>query len=245
MTRKKERQSWIFSLILVSTFLINGLTAARAQDVVTSEDFTGGSSAFVFKTSRKPVQKKIAFRTTTNFSRSKSAKLETVKRIAKQTLTVAKVNPKRMKSKEVLPGTFDVKSAEFKRKTPQEASVVFAGVAEYNLNKDNLDEAIGWFRESILLDAKNINAKNGLSDALTLKGTQVLSRENYDIAKMLFDEAIKLNAKNAGAYAGLAEIYSARDDNANAMASYEKALAYDAELTELNAPLGVFYFQKG
>src|SRR5215204_704439 len=164
MTRKKERQSWIFSLILVSTFLINGLTAARAQDVVTSEDFTGGSSAFVFKTSRKPVQKKIAFRTTTNFSRSKSAKLETVKRITKQTVTVAKVNPKRTKSKEIAPSTVDINSVEFKRKSPQETSVIFAGVGEYHLNKDNLEESLRWFRESVQLDEKNTNAKNGLSD---------------------------------------------------------------------------------
>jgi tetratricopeptide (TPR) repeat protein len=244
MTGKKERRSLIFSVVLISTFLINGLPV-RAQDVVTSEDFTGGSSAFVFKTSRKPTQKKIAFRTTTTFSRSKSAKLETVKRIAKQTVTVAKVNPKRTKSKEVVPTTVDVKSVEFQRKSPQEASVVFAGVGEYYLNQDNLDEAVNWFRESVQLDEKNVNAKNGLSDALTLKGTQILGKENYEIAKLLFDEALKNNPKNAGAYAGLAEIYSAKDDNENAIASYEKALAYDAELTELNAPLGVLYFQKG
>jgi superkiller protein 3 len=244
MTRKKQPQSWIFSLVLISTFLMNG-SLLRAQDVVTSEDFTGGSSAFVWKTSRKPTQKKIAFRATTNFSRSKSAKLETVKRIAKQTATVAKINPKRTKSKEVPPSTVDIKSVEFQRKSPQEASVVFAGVGEYFLNQDNLDESINWFRESVQLDEKNINAKNGLSDALTLKGTQILSKENYEIAKLLFDEALKNNAKNAGAYAGLAEIYSAKDDNENAIANYEKALSNDAELTELNAPLGVLYFQKG
>jgi superkiller protein 3 len=244
MTRRKERQSWIFGLVLISTFLINGLPAA-GQDVITSEDFTGGSSAFVFKTSRKPTQKKIAFRATTTFSRSKSAKLETVKRVAKQTATVAKVNPKRTKSKEVAPTTVDIKSVEFQRKTPQEASVVFAGVGEYFLNQDNLDEAMSWFREAVQLDPSNTNAKNGLSDALTLKGTQILGKENYEIAKLLFDESLKNNPKNAGAHAGLAEIYSSKDDNENAIASYEKALSYDAELTELNAPLGVLYFQKG
>ena len=244
MTRKKQPQSWIFSLVLISTFLMNGLPG-RAQDVVTSEDFTGGSSAFVFKTSRKPTQKKIAFRATTNISRTKSAKLETVKRIARQTLTVAKVNPKRTRSKEVAPNTVDIKSVEFKRKTPEEAAVIFAGVGEYFINRDNLDEAVSWFRQAVELDPKNTNAKNGLSDAVTLKGTQVLGQENYDIAKLLFDEALKNNPKNAGAYAGLAEIYSAKDDTENAIANYEKALSYDADLTELNAPLGVLFYQKG
>lgn len=244
MKRNKERHSCIFSLFLISAFLLNGAAPARAQDVVTSDDFTGGSSAFVFKTSRKSTQKKVAVRAST-FNRSKSAKLESVKRLAKQAVTVAKVNPKRTRSKEVLPSTVDVKSDAFKRKTPQEASVIFAGVGEYFLSRDNLDESINWFREAILLDEKNTNAKNGLGDALALKGTQLLTKENPEIAKLLFDEALKNNPKNAAAHAGLAEYYSARDDNDNAMLSYEKALSYDADLTELNAPLGVLYFQKG
>ena len=244
MTPRKERQSWIYSLILIATVLINGLPL-RAQDVVTSEDFTGGSSAFVFKTSRKAPQKKYAPAATASIRRSKTAKLETIKRVAKQTVTVAKVNPKRTRSKEVPPSTVNVNSVAFKQKSPQEASVVFAGVGEYFLSRDNLDESINWFRESLQLDESNVNAKNGLSDALTVKGTQVLAKENYPIAKMLFDESLKNNPKNAGAHAGLAEIYSANDDNANAIASYETALSLDAELTELNAPLGVLYFEKG
>lgn len=244
MGRKNQRRGWIFSAFLIFTFLINGLPVG-AQDVVTSEDFTGGSSAFVFKTSRKPVQKKVAFRTTSSVSRSKSAKLDTVKRVARQTRTIAKVNPKRTKSKEVAPQTINVDSVEFKRKTPQETSVIFAGVGEYYLNQDNVDEAINWFRESVLLDETNSNAKNGLSDALTLKGAQLISEENYAVAKLIFEDALKNNPKNAGAYAGLAEIYSAQDDNEQALVNYEKAVSLDADLTELHAPLGVLYFQKG
>jgi superkiller protein 3 len=244
MTGKNQRRGSIFSLVLISAFLVNGLPV-RAQDVVTSEDFTGGSSAYVFKTSRKPVQKKVAFRASVNVSRTKTAKLESVKRITRQTVTLAKVNPKRTKSKEVKPETVKVDSVEFKRKTPQEASVIFAGVGEYYINQDNLDESVKWFRESVQLDPKNNNAKNGLSDALVLKGNQLLNKENYDIAKMFFDEALKNNPGNAGAFAGLAEIFSVNDDTDNAIASYEKALSYDVDLTELNAPLGVLYFQKG
>ena len=244
MTGKNQRKGWLFSAVLIFTFLINGLPL-RAQDVVTSEDFTGGSSAFVFKTSRKPVQKKIAFRTSGSVTRTKSAKLESVKRIAKQTQTVAKVNPKRTKFKEVAPETLDMGSAEFKRKTPQETSVIFAGVGEFFINQNNLDEAVRWFRESVQLDSKNANAKNGLSDALTLKGTDLLSKENYKIAKLLFEEALQNNPKNAGALAGLGEIYSAQEDTENARTYYEKALSIDADLTELNAPLGVLYYQKG
>lgn len=232
------------SFVLATTILVNGLPG-RAQDVVTSEDFTGASSAFVFKTSRKAAQKKIAFRSTTTVTRTKTARLESAKRITKQSVTVAKVNPKRTKSKEVDPATVKVNSAEFKRKTPQEASVIFAGVGEYYLGQDKLDDAINWFRESVQLDEKNGNAKNGLSDALTRKGDQLLTKENYDIAKLLYNEALTNNPNNAAAYAGLAEIYSAKDDGENAAANYQKALSLDSELTEVNAPLGVIYYQKG
>lgn len=244
MTGKNQRQSWVFSLIIVSVFFINNLPV-RAQDVVTSEDFTGGSSAFVFRTSRKSTQRKLAFRTSSTVSRSKTAKLESVRRISKQSVTVAKVNPKRTKSKEVPPESIKPDSVEFKRKTPQEASVIFAGVGEYHLNRDELDKSIGWFRESVQLDEKNSNAKTGLSDALTRKGNELLTAEKYDLAKMFFEEALRNNQKNAGAHAGLATVYSAKDETDNAISSYESALANDAELTELNAPLGVIYFQKG
>src|SRR5690349_10598960 len=115
MTPRKERQSWIFSLVIISTFLINGLPL-RAQDVVTSEDFTGGSSAFVFKTSRKAAQKKYT-PATSSVRRTKTAKLESIKRVAKQTVTVAKVNPKRTRSKEVAPNTVNVNSVAFKQKS--------------------------------------------------------------------------------------------------------------------------------
>lgn len=244
MIRKNRWQRRAFTFVLTSAFLINGLSV-RAQDVVTSEDFTGGSSAFVFKTSRKPAQKKVAFRATTTVSRTKNAKLESVKRIAKQSVTVAKINPKRAKSKEVAPESVKLDSVEFKRKTPQEASVIFAGVGEFYLNKDEVDKSVEWFRESVQLDAKNGNAKTGLSDALTRKGDELLTGEKYELAKFFYDEALKNNPKNAGAYAGLAAIYSGKDDADNAIKNYETALVNDADLTELNAPLGVLYFQKG
>jgi len=244
MINKKQRRNSSITLFLSFVFLINGLPL-RAQDIVTSEDFTGGSSAFVFKTSRKPSPSKLAFRSTNKISRTKSAKLETVNRITKQAVTVAKVNPKRTKSKEVSPDSVKLDSVEFKRKTPKETSVIFAGVGEYQLNRDEIDKAIDWFRESVQLDENNVNGKNGLSEALTRKGDQLLTGEKYDLAKLLYEEALRNNPKNAAAHAGIAEIYSSKNDTENAIKSYETALANDADLTELNAPLGVLYFQKG
>jgi superkiller protein 3 len=246
MIKKNNRQTGFLAFLIVGAFLVNGLPL-RAQNVVTSEDFTGGSSAFVFKRAVKTTQRKVVSRSTVK--RSKTAKVETAKRITKQAVTVAKVNPKRTKSKEVNPNTLERNSVAFKRKTAEETSVIFAGVGEYYLNTDSpdnsVDKAIEFFRESVLLDAKNNTAKFGLSEALTRKGDQLLNEQKYDVAKLLYEDAIRNNPKNAAAFAGIAEIFSSKDETNEAITNYEKALGLDTDLTELYAPLGVLYYQKG
>lgn len=231
------------SLFLLTAFIVNALPAS-AQEMVISDDFVSGSSAFVFKSSRKSFQKKVASRPTTSVKRTKTAKVETSKRIAKQNVTVAKVSPKRQKTKEIDPVKQKVDTL-IKTKSSTEASVIFAGVGEYYLNTNEPDSAIEAFRESVLLNEKNATAKLGLSEALTRKGDQQLTLEKYEIAKLFYQEAMTNNPKNAFALAGLAEIAGAKDDNDTAITNYEKALALDADLTELYAPLGAIYFQKG
>lgn len=216
-----------------------------AQDVLVTSGIGGGTSAFVFKTSRKAPQKKAAFRATSTVKRSTTSKVANLNRVTKQSATVAKTSPKRKLSKVVDPIASSAEIAAVKRKTPQEASVIFAGVGEYYLNQDQIDESVNWFRESVMLDKKNLQAKSGLADALVRKGNIVLARENYDVARLIYAEALENNPSNAGALAGMAEIYAAKDDVANAIASYEKAMQADADLTELNAPLGVLYYQRG
>lgn len=244
MSEKLFWRKSILSAFLLASLMIS-TTNLPAQDVLITSDIGGGSSAFVFKSSRKTPQRKAAFRATTSVKRTTSAKVATVRRVTKQSATVAKTSPKRKLSKIVDPVASQAEIASIKRKTPQEASVIFAGVGEYYLDKDQVDEAVNWFRESVGLDEKNSQAKFGLADALVRKGNQVLAREGYDLAKLIFAEALENNPSNAGALAGMAEIYASKDDVANAIASYEKALQSDGDLTELNAPLGVLYYQRG
>jgi tetratricopeptide (TPR) repeat protein len=244
MTRNHRNAKALTTASLIAAIVFQSVFVL-AQDVVTSEDFTGGSSAFVFKSSRKGTQKKTAFRTNTTVKRTTTARAETTRRITRQNVTVAKVAPKRTKAKEVDPRTVKLDSVEFKRKTKEEASVIFAGVGEYYLTASEVDRSIEFFREAAQLDAKNSNATLGLSEALTRKGDLVLTAGQTAIAKLLYEDALRNNKNNAFAYAGLAEIASSKDDADGAILNYEKALALDADLTELNAPLGVFYFQKG
>lgn len=233
----------MLSFVLLAVFSLQS-SLVLAQDVVTSEDFTGGSSAFVFKSSRKASQAKSSFRAS-NVKRASTARAETTKRIARQNVQVAKVAPKRAKSTEVDPNSIQMDSVAFKRKSAQETSVIFAGVGEYYLTNAEVDNSLKFFREAAMLDAKNGTAKLGLSEALTRKGDDVMVKGQTDIAKLLYDEAVKNNPANAFAYAGLAEVAAAKDDSKTAIANYEKALMLDPDLTELNAPLGVYYFQSG
>lgn len=241
--KRNSIASSIFAIVVTVSIVANSFPVI-AQDVVTSEDFTSGSSAFVFKSSRKASQKKAATRVT-NVKRTATARTETVKRITRQNVVVAKTAPKRAKSKEVDPNTLPLDSVAFKRKSKEETSVIFAGVGEYYLNQSEVDKSLEFFRESTQLDARNLNAKLGLSEALTRKGDIVLQGGQTEIARLLYDDAIRNNKNNAFAYAGLAELAAAKEDPDNAILNYEKALALDGDLTELYAPLGVFYFQKG
>lgn len=212
---------------------------AGAQDLVPVSDITGGSSVFVFKNSGKATKK---FTTTGRVTRTKAQRLDTAKKIKKQYETLAKAEPRRTRSAVVDPE----KLPPSVRTMPKEqASKLFAGVGEYYIDRNDLENSISFFRESTVLDAKNISARHGLSDALSAKGNDLLVNDKATVARAYFQEALKNNPKNAAAYFGLGEVFSELDQTDDAVANYEKALANDPALTEIYVPLGILYFQKG
>ncbi|MBA2736179.1 MAG: tetratricopeptide repeat protein [Pyrinomonadaceae bacterium] len=238
MKNKMRRQKTVISVFLVWTFLI-GCLPARGQDLIPISDISGGSSVFVFRTSRKAPPKK--FVSTVKPVRTKAQRVETIKKVARQFTVVAKVVPRRTREKTVDP----VKMGDITRMSPVEAARVFAGVGEYYIDRAEVDKAIDIFRESETLDAKNKNAQNGLSEALALKANQFLTEEKPGKAKTFFEESIKYNPKNAVAYYGLGEVADELDKEDEALANYEKALSFDKDLTEIYVPLGILYYQKG
>lgn len=238
MQNKHQLRGFVFSFIVIWSFLINGIPV-RAQDVVTSDDISGG---FTFRVSAKAAQKKIAFQNASNVKRVKKQVVATTKRIQKQAITVAVVKPKRVRAKEVSPTV--INDNLVKTKPKEEVSRIFAGVGEYYIKEQNWDKAIEFFRGARDLDAKNTAAKLGLSEALNRKGDSILE-DNPDAAKFFYDEAVQLNDKNAGAYASLGEMYDLLNQNDKALENYKKALDLDGDLTELYAPIGILYYQKG
>ena len=212
---------------------------AFGQDLVPVSDITGGSSVFVFRNSAKASKK---YSSTSRASRSKAQRLESAKRIKTQYETLAKAQPRRTRSTVVDPN----KLPPSVRTMPKDqASRLFAGVGEYYIDQNDLENSVNFFRESVTLDAKNKKAIDGLSDALAAKGNELLIRDQAATAKAFFLEALKNNPNNAAALFGLGEVYNELDQADLAIANYEKALANDKALSEIYLPLGVLYFQKG
>lgn len=227
-----------FATCMIVTILAAGIPV-RGQEIVPVSDITGGSSVFVFRNSSSSTRK---FSTTARATRSKTQRLETAKKIKKQIDTLAKVEPRRVRSTVVDPNKLP---PQVKTMPKDQASRLFAGVGEYYIDRNDIDNSIEFFRESATLDAKNVKARDGLSDALAAKGNDLLVNDKAATARAYFQEAIKVNPKNSAAYFGLGEVFSELEQTDEAIANYEAALAKDPALTEIYVPLGILYFQKG
>lgn len=225
--------------LLVFSFFIGSLPV-KGQELVSVSDITGGSSVFVFRSSSKSAPRK--FVSTVKVKRTKAQRVETAKKVTKQFVTIAKVTPRRTRTKSVDPNKLPPAANTLPR---AQASKLFAGVGEYYIDQEETDKALEIFRESVTLDDTNASAKNGLSEALALKGNSLLVAEKPETAKAYFEESLKFNPNNAVAFFGLGEVFSALDKDDEAIKNYEKALSLDKDLTEINVPLGILFYQKG
>jgi tetratricopeptide (TPR) repeat protein len=226
------------SLTSIASILILPMIAF-AQDLVPVSSLTGGSSVFVFRNAARAAKK---FVPTVKPKRTKAQRMETVAKVKKQYETIAKVAPKRAKSKVVDP----FKLPKNVRTLPAaEGSKLFAGVGEYYSDKGEYEKSIQFYQDAVKLDDKNTAAKSGLSEALAIKGNDLLVKDQAAAAKGVFLEALKFDSNNAAAYFGLAEVYAELDQIDEAIANYEKSLEFDKDLTEIYVPLGVLYYQKG
>ena len=234
-----------FKKILVSSTLIASLSPVgnwvAAQDLVPVSDISGSSSVFVFRNSAKGSPQRF----TPKRSRgSKEGRIESAKRVTKQYETLAKVTPRRARAEVVDPNT-DPRVKSPGSMPPGEASKMFTGVGEYYIDKNDSENAINFFREAVDLDASNTIAPKGLSEALSLKGNELLVKDQSKAAKELFDQSLKYNPNNAVAFYGLAEVYSDQENDPQSITNYEKALQYDKDLTEIYVPLGILYYEAG
>lgn len=238
MLKKVSAVRPFISFSVISTILFSWVPIlAQGPDLVPVSDITGGSSVFVLRSSGRPSRKFSTART----KRTKTQRMETAKKVKKQFDTIAKNTPLRVRATVVTPD----KVANVKTMAPLKASVLFAGVGEYYIDKSDLENSQSFFRESVDLDPTNQKAKDGLSEVLAARGNDLLLADKAAEAKGFFLEAIKFNPKNSAAYFGLGEVYSDLDESKEATKNFEEALANNPKLTEIYVPLGILYFQAG
>ncbi len=224
------------ALFIISAIWLTSIPA-NAQDLVAISSL-GGQSVFVFRSAAKSSIRRIV--SVTKPVRSKAQRQETVAKIKKQYETQAKTAVRINHAQ-----TVDPASKPPKTLTGPEGSKRLAGVGEYYLSKGDIEHAIESFRDAKGLDETNVTASTGLSEALALKGNDLLVKDKADEAKALFLEAIKLDPKNSVAYFGLGDVYVGLNQQADAIKNYEDSLRNNPNLTEIFVPLGVLYFQTG
>lgn len=228
-----------FVAVIISAVLVDANPTA-AQELVPVSDISGGSSVFILRSSsRSPKQ----FALRSRAVRTKAQRIELAKRVSRQYTTLAKVTPRRVRVKAVDPKDLP-SAAKIKQMSAEEATKLFAGVGEYHMDRDDYNSAILYFREALDLGKDNAVAKTGLSEALSLKGNELLAKDSFPAARAMFNEALLYNPKNAPAYFGLATVLSEMGEDDEAIARYEEALKEDRELTEIYTPLGILYYQQ-
>ena len=217
-----------------------GIPVSAQGELVPVSDVTGGSSVFVFRGAAKSAPRKFAEKA--RVVRTKTQRIETARKVNTQYVALAKVAPRRTRTESVDPEHLP---AAVKTMAKDQASRLFAGVGEYYMDRDDFEHAIEFFRESVDLDRTNTRATGGLSEALALRGNDLLIKDNGAIARKFFEEALQYNPKNSPAYFGLAEVFADLDKQPEAVANYEKALSNDKDLTEIYVPLGILYYEQG
>lgn len=251
MTTKTVLTRILAANLLIFAILLTTIPVSAQGNLIPVNDITGGSGIFVM---RSTAQRRVL---PSRQSRSKQQRIESTRKVARQYTTLAKTAPRRTRTAVVAPN--DARLANVPTMDKGEASNLFAGVGEYHMDRDNYNEAIGFFREALLMNANNKVAQMGLSEALALKGNQLLVQDSYPVALTFFREALTYNPKNAPAYYGLAEVLTqmstdarenGRTDEAaerekEAITNYAEALKADADLSEIYTPLGSLYYQKG
>lgn len=240
MNTKNVLARSLFASLVLFAILLTTIPVSAQGDLIPISDVNGGSGIFVLRSGAKGPPKRVL---PSRASRTKAQRIESTRKVSKQYTTLAKVAPRRTRTEAVNPN--DSRLANVATMDKGVASRLFSGVGEYYLDRDNYNEAINFFRESLTLDANNTISQTGLSEALALKGNELLVKDSFPVARTFFEEALKYNPKNAPAYYGLAEVLTEMGKEDEAANNYELALSNDKDLSEIYTPLGALYFQKG
>jgi superkiller protein 3 len=222
------------SFIVISSLNLNTVSI-RANDLVPTDDLTGGTSVFVFRESSKRPQagggSASAFRAAGGSPAARRARVQSqIASARKRKADAAKVRAAEL-----------AKARARERNARLRLSNTLTAKGEAALDAGDSTGAVMNFREALKANPQNTEATAGLSEALTLDGIEAAGTALNESALPILAEAVKLDPKNEIAFAKMGEIHDARGRNAEAILNFEKALALDPGFTSLYLPLGLAY----
>ncbi|MBV9241115.1 MAG: tetratricopeptide repeat protein [Acidobacteria bacterium] len=223
-----------FAVLSLASIICSTLIHPRpapAQDLVSNEDISGGSSVFVFKEGAKKPQRHSNLRVRSHSDRGRASRVG-----AQATSAASKRRAAAIARRKKMARTGDRRAA---------LSATLTVAAEGYLDSNQLDLAIKNFRDALAQDPKNTRATEGLSNALTAKGIESAGTNNNSATIPFFEEAVKLDPQNDVAFARLGSIYDSQGDTDKAIPSYEKAVALNPEYKDLYPTLGIAYVERG
>ncbi len=232
-----------FVAVALVVCLLAGAPPARGQDVVTSEDFSGGASVYSFKENRKAKKRSAAVKKGYLPRRNASKRKRARQRLAAQ-VAASRSRSTRPRFKKVDPANV-AKSTPKTAAARSKAALESAGAGETYLDAGDNEAAIAAFDRSLQLNPKFTDAKLGLSEAYARRADELAEQGRSVEAMTAYQNALKQDSFNTGAYAGLGSLYEAQDNSTLAIANYEKAVVADAGLTDVDARLGVLYYEQG
>lgn len=207
----------------------------RSQDLVAGGGLASGSSVFVFpKGSKAPQARSGGGRVDTSNARGG---------LGGSALRTASAKPKPRPAAAQPSGRPNNAATAANRNRVRVNTLLNNG--EKSLENGNADAAITDFRAAIAIDAANKRAKDGLSDALTVRAMSEIQQKEFGKARASLDEAVKLDPTNDLAFARLGSVYESENNDTLAITNYEKALNLNAQNTYLLEPLAVASFDKG
>ncbi len=242
MFSKSKFQKITTTLFIIWAFLVSSLPV-KAQNVVTSFDLSGGSSAIVLRGSLGAKKKTfVATKRRSRAKRSVKQRRTTRRKVVRQSRRVAKKSRVRRQIKKITPK--ELEKINWRVMEADKASKILAGAGEYFVEKGESLKAAEYLEEAIQLDANNNDAKIALSEVYATLGNDALEKDNFSKAEKDFTAAIKYDAKNAAAYAGLGQVFDEKDDDEKAKINYEKALEIDPTFAQVYGPLGIIYYKE-
>lgn len=230
------------AIIVVGSVLLIGTPTARAQDVITADDFSGGASVYTFRDNRRAKKKTAAVKK--GYVPRKNIAMRTRARTRlRSQIAAARTRSNRPRFKPVDPATV-AKTTPKTVAAKAKLALDVAGAGETYLDGNDSQAAVSAFERSLALNPKYTDAKLGLSEAYGRQGDDFAEADRPLDAMAAYQNAIKNDPKNAAAYAGLGSLYESQDNRTLAVANYEKALASDPQI-DVHSRLGVLYYENG